>query len=168
MAMSAAGRVGDDSRAPKDAHQCPRCPHDVSGGAQQGSPDVFINGKAALRVGDAGKHATCCGPNTWTAATGAAAVYFNGKKVHRLGDAVQHCGGKGKLVQGSGDVFIGDVVSVPGNSTGESKGLASTSLSDIIQSGGKVSPLNPAGFSIQLPLKGWVLGVLAGVRALAG
>jgi uncharacterized Zn-binding protein involved in type VI secretion len=36
----------------------------------EGSPDVFVNQRAALRVGDAGVHAACCGPNTWVAIEG--------------------------------------------------------------------------------------------------
>jgi uncharacterized Zn-binding protein involved in type VI secretion len=102
------GRVGDKSQVPADGHGCPSCPHPCIGPATGGSPDVFVNGKPALRVGDPGVHAACCGPNTWTAAKGAPAVYFNGKKAHRLGDAVNHCGGNGKLVEGSPNVYVGD------------------------------------------------------------
>ena len=162
--MKAAGRVGDKAKNPSDSHGCPKCSHVVEGPATSGSGDVFINGKPALRVGDKGKHSSCCGANSWTAKGGAPAVYFNGKKVHRLGDAVSHCGGKGKLIQGSGDVFIGDVVSGGG---GQSKPKGSVSLSSVLGSGGSISGLSPKGFSIQLPLNKWVIGVLAGLGALA-
>ncbi len=108
--MPEAGRVGDKSHVPADSHGCKACPHSAEGPATAGSSNVFINNKAALRVGDTGKHASCCGPNSWTAAAGAPAVFFNGIAVHRKGDAVSHCGGKGKLVGGSPDVFIGNEV----------------------------------------------------------
>src|SRR5262249_9152470 len=94
------------------------CPHSAQGGATTGSGDVFINGLPALRVGDAGEHAGCCGSNTWKAKTGAPSVFFNGRPAHRKGDAVRHCGGNGSLCEGSPDVFIGDVVAAPGGEQG--------------------------------------------------
>jgi hypothetical protein len=72
---------------------------------------VFVNGRAALRVGDPGVHAACCGPNTWKAAKGSATVFVNGKAFHRLGDMTTHCGGVGKLVEGSPNVIVGDLTS---------------------------------------------------------
>jgi uncharacterized Zn-binding protein involved in type VI secretion len=66
-----------------------------------------VNGKAALRVGDPGQHAACCGPNTWTAASGSATVKINGLAAHRKGDRDQHCGGIGQMVEGSSDVITG-------------------------------------------------------------
>ncbi|MDB4932287.1 MAG: hypothetical protein JWM10_4771 [Myxococcaceae bacterium] len=107
--MPEAGRKGDDARCPADSHGCPACPHDVTGPAVEGSPDVEINGRDALRVGDRGTHAACCGPNQWQAVGGAPAVFINGQKAHRVGDGVAHCGGDGKLASGSGDVIIGDL-----------------------------------------------------------
>jgi uncharacterized Zn-binding protein involved in type VI secretion len=111
--MPPAGRVGDQARNPLDTHTCQKCPHDVIGPAIDGSPNVEINGKLALRVGDPGTHALCCGPNNWRAFEGAATVEINGLPAHRLGDMTQHCGGMGKLVEGSPDVDIGDVPYVP-------------------------------------------------------
>lgn len=72
-----------------------------------GSPDVFINGRPAVRVGDPGIHAACCGPNTWTAAKGSSTVFINGRPAHRLGDTDTHCGGVGQMIEGSPDVDIG-------------------------------------------------------------
>jgi uncharacterized Zn-binding protein involved in type VI secretion len=60
-----------------------------------------------LRVGDAGVHAACCGPNQWAALTGSGTVHINGKPAHRKGDDVRACGGMGKLVEGSGNVNVG-------------------------------------------------------------
>ena len=48
--MPAAARVGDLARNPSDSHGNDCCPHDVIGAAVQGSPNVFIEGRAALRV----------------------------------------------------------------------------------------------------------------------
>lgn len=106
--MPAAGRLGDKSQVPADSHGCPGCPHPSVGPAVSGSGNVNINGRPALRVGDQGIHAACCGPNTWEAVQGARGVFINGKAAHRLGDADRHCGGTGKLIEGSPNVFIGD------------------------------------------------------------
>lgn len=106
--MPAQGRLGDKSQAPADGHGCPACPHPVIGPAVQGSPNVFVNSRPAVRVGDMGIHAACCGPNMWKAVEGSATVFFNGKPAHRMGDKDQHCGGSGKLINGSSNVYVGD------------------------------------------------------------
>jgi len=105
--MPGIGRLGDLSNAPADAHGCPGCPHPVVGPAIVGSPDVLVNHLPALRLGDQGVHAACCGPNMWTAVSGSATVMINGQPAHRLGDQDQHCGGPGQLIQGSPDVVAG-------------------------------------------------------------
>ncbi len=106
--MPEAGRFGDNAHCPADAHGCPKCPHDVTGPATSGSPDVQINGMAALRKYDRGMHGACCGENAWEAIAGAPGVFINGRPAHRKGDAVEHCGGNGALAQGSGNVIIAD------------------------------------------------------------
>ncbi len=78
------------------------------GPAVTGSPDVQVNTRPALRVGDAGVHAHCCNTNTWVAVEGSASVFINNVPAHRLGDLDEHCGGPGFMVQGSGDVKVGD------------------------------------------------------------
>lgn len=108
--MAEAGRLGDRAHAAADAHGCSACAHTVTGPAIAGSPDVYIDCKPALRVGDPGVHSSCCGSNAWTAAGGASTVFINGQPAHRLGDATQHCGGSGHLIEGSPDVFIGDQI----------------------------------------------------------
>ncbi len=105
--MPPQGRLGDKSNVPADAHGCPACPHPAVGPAIVGSPDVMVNYRPALRVGDIGIHAACCGPNTWTAVKGSGTVFINGKPAHRLGDDDIHCGGKGQLIEGSNDVITG-------------------------------------------------------------
>jgi uncharacterized Zn-binding protein involved in type VI secretion len=88
-------------------HGCPACPHPAIGPAIQGSPDVHVNGRPVVRVGDKGVHAACCGGNMWTAAAGSATVMVNNKPAHRQGDACTHCGGVGKMVEGSENVVTG-------------------------------------------------------------
>lgn len=105
--MPPQGRLGDISVVPKDAHNCPGCPHACVGPAVMGSPDVMVNGRPALRVGDMGIHAACCSSNTWTAKQGSTTVAINGKPAHRLSDMDDHCGGTGMLVMGSPDVIVG-------------------------------------------------------------
>ncbi len=105
--MPPQGRLGDKSNAPADAHGCPACPHPVIGPAIIGSPNVLVNHRPALRVGDTGIHTACCGPNTWIATKGSGSVFINGKPAHRLGDTDQHCGGVGQLIEGSNNVITG-------------------------------------------------------------
>jgi uncharacterized Zn-binding protein involved in type VI secretion len=106
--MPGQARLGDKSQVPADAHGCPACPHPAVGPAIIGSPDVNCNGRPALRVGDKGVHAACCGPNMWTATKGSSTVFINNMAAHRLGDDDQHCGGKGQMIEGSTNVIVGD------------------------------------------------------------
>jgi len=105
--MPPQGRLGDKSLCQADSHGCPACPHVVVGPAFQGSPNVQVNYRPALRVGDMGLHAPCCGPNVWTASEGSSTVLINNKAAHRQGDGDDHCGGDGKLIEGSPDVIVG-------------------------------------------------------------
>jgi uncharacterized Zn-binding protein involved in type VI secretion len=109
--MPAQGRLGDKGQVPADAHGCPACPHPAIGPAIQGSPNVNVNSRPALRVKDIGIHAACCGPNMWTAQQGSQTVFINGRAAHRMNDMQVHCGGTGRLVEGSGNVFVGDATS---------------------------------------------------------
>ncbi len=105
--MPPQARVGDKSNVPVDAHGCTACPHDCTGPAIQGSPNVNVNKLPAVRVGDMGVHMACCGPNTWTAAAGSATVMINNQAAHRLGDQDTHCGGPGQMIEGSDNVITG-------------------------------------------------------------
>ena len=100
-------RLMDLSNVPADAHSCPACPHPCVGPAIEGSPDVNVNGLPALRVGDHGVHAACCGANTWTAQQGSQTVFINNKAAHRLNDSDTHCGGSGQMITGSTNVMTG-------------------------------------------------------------
>ncbi len=105
--MSNAARQGDNSHCPLDSHGKICCPHNVKGPAINGSSNVLINGQKALRLGDTGEHSMCCGSNTWECTSGSDTVFINGKPAVRLGDPTTHCGGTGKIVEGSTNVFIG-------------------------------------------------------------
>lgn len=105
--MAGLGRVGDIGQTPSDAHGHPCCPHVASGAATHGSSDVFVEDRAALRLGDGGTQ-RCCGAATWRAATGAKGVFINDLPVHRAGDQTLHCGGHGILSGGSATVLIGN------------------------------------------------------------
>jgi uncharacterized Zn-binding protein involved in type VI secretion len=102
------GRVGDRARAPEDSHGGLCCDHDVIGPATTGSADVLVGDAPALRVGDQGVHDGCCDDGTWVAVGGSASVLVNDRPAHGVGDATRHCGGDGALVEGAGDVLVGD------------------------------------------------------------
>src|ERR1044071_375497 len=112
--MPGQGRLGDKAQVPIDAHGCPACPHPGTGPAFQGSPDVFVNRRPALRVNDPGIHAACCGPNTWQAQRGCETVFINGQGAFRLLDPSKHCGGQGQLIEGSPNVIVGNMSNAPG------------------------------------------------------
>lgn len=105
--MPEQARLGDMSNVPADAHGCPGCPHNCTGPAIQGSPNVFVNNLPAVRVTDMGIHAACCGPNMWEAQSGSATVFINSLKAHRKNDIDRHCGGIGMMKQGSTNVITG-------------------------------------------------------------
>ena len=105
--MPPQGRLADNSNVGAYGHGCPACPHNCTGPAIMGSPNVKVNGLPALRVNDMGIHAACCGPNMWVAAAGSGTVFINGLAAHRKDDADTHCGGNGKLIVGSPDVITG-------------------------------------------------------------
>jgi uncharacterized Zn-binding protein involved in type VI secretion len=75
--------------------------------ATEGSPNVFINGKRALRVGDhfAAHGCPVCGKPVHgrALADGSPEVYIDGRRAGRIGDPID-CGGR--IVTGSDNVFI--------------------------------------------------------------
>lgn len=102
-AISPAGFAaqGDLAQVPADAHGCPACPHPAIGPITTGSPNVFVNGRPAARVGDIGIHAACCGPNRYEIVGGDSQVLINGRAAARKGSATKHCGGMGQIVSGA-------------------------------------------------------------------
>lgn len=106
--MGGACRLGDRAKVPLDNHGCPACPHpNAQGPAITASANVRINGAPALREGDVGIHATCCATNTWKVTKGSGKVIVNGQPMVREGDPTEHCGGKGKMIEASGNVVDG-------------------------------------------------------------
>jgi uncharacterized Zn-binding protein involved in type VI secretion len=91
-------RVGSLAHCPADVHNCQGCPHHVTGPVISGSPTVSINGKPAARKGDPGRHAWCCGPNTFVIGAGDPEVLIDGNPAARIGDRTNHCGGVGQLI----------------------------------------------------------------------
>lgn len=75
--------------------------------SSEGSGDVFANGIAVHRQGDAWQPHTCPAiPETHAGAlaSGSATVFVNGRQIGRIGDPV-NCGSS--VAAGSGDVFAG-------------------------------------------------------------
>ena len=71
-----------------------------------GSPNVYVNGRRAGRLGDSYVTHGCEDhlPHVGAIATGSATVFINNKKAARIGDGVS-CGGA--CMEGSPNVFIG-------------------------------------------------------------
>ncbi|MCG7622490.1 PAAR domain-containing protein [Epibacterium sp. Ofav1-8] len=95
--IPAAGRLGDTGSEHDGFPQTP---------AIEGSDNVGISGKPALREGDAfashskPKHP----PHGRALAVGSGGVFINGKPAGRVGDAIDCCGA---VESGSADVSIG-------------------------------------------------------------
>jgi uncharacterized Zn-binding protein involved in type VI secretion len=69
------------------------------------SPNVFINGKGAIRKGDAfAIHCVGSSCHGGAAKKGSGTVFINGQDAMRIGDPID-CGSF--IAQGSGNVFIG-------------------------------------------------------------
>ena len=104
--MPGAVRLGDIALVVGDAHACSICPHVASGPAIDGSNDVFINSKNAVRKEDRGMHAVCCGNNTYIANEGSDNVFVNGKPLVRMFDQSKHCDkAKGMFITASPTVW---------------------------------------------------------------
>lgn len=94
--MSGALRTGDNSKGPQ-----------AQSAADRGSPNVIINGRAAVRFGDGG--------STWQLIGGARGVFINGRLAGREGDPTRHTDGDGIALSGSPNVEICNNVSVSGS-----------------------------------------------------
>lgn len=105
--MPPQSRVGDNALVPADSHGLKCCPHSCVGPGMVGSGDVVVEGSSALRIGDPGVHAACCGGNKWVVASGSTTVTINDIAAARLGDMTAHCGGVGSLITGAGTLIVG-------------------------------------------------------------
>lgn len=74
----------------------------------QGSPDVFVNGRAVSRQGDLNTThklpGVPCPSHAAPIASGSSTVFVNGRGIGRVGDAISGCT---SVAQGSPDVFAG-------------------------------------------------------------
>ena len=106
--MPGACRVGDLCAGNCDIGALD-CPHTYNGGTCDfGSPSVFINGKAAVRIGDTGA-TNCQHSGNFSSVEGSSTVFINGKKAARIGDGItcNSCGQSGEHTTGSSTVYIG-------------------------------------------------------------
>ncbi|KPF44327.1 PAAR domain-containing protein [Rhizobium sp. AAP43] len=98
--MPPAHRQGDIG----SGHACHFPPSPATGG----SPDVYVNGRPLMRVGDSFAAHACEvgheGPHGRALAAGSATAFVNGRPAGRIGDAID-CGGAAET--GSEDVVIG-------------------------------------------------------------
>jgi uncharacterized Zn-binding protein involved in type VI secretion len=107
-------RLGDKARIDVDTHGGPCCPHAAIGPAISASSNVLVNGIPALRLGDIGMAAPCCGSSIWKVVQASGGVFINGSAMVRKGDIVQSCGGIGKMIEASGTVTDNSAVLIGG------------------------------------------------------
>lgn len=107
-----------------DMHTCPESdgpvPH-VGGPIIAGSPNVFIGGLPAARVGDP---LTCVGPPD-VIAMGSTSVLINGRPAARMGDQTAH---GGVIVGGLMTVLIGTAAGAASESGGGGGGVTPPAL----------------------------------------
>lgn len=105
--MSNATRIGDNTSGSCDVG-CDFCPHGRTGTNSSGSSNVFINRKAAHRLGDS-ISISCPHGGFGKSTGGSRSVFINGKAATRTGDATVciACGEGGSHTNGSNNVFIG-------------------------------------------------------------
>jgi uncharacterized Zn-binding protein involved in type VI secretion len=120
--MPAAHRKGDIG----SGHACHFPPTPAIGG----SPDVFVNKRPLMRVGDSYiPHPCAVGhapPHPRNLAKGSASVFVNGIPAGRKGDAI-NCGGEAQTA--SSNVYIGDDGGFAGAGKAAcQKGMASSSM----------------------------------------
>jgi uncharacterized Zn-binding protein involved in type VI secretion len=106
-------------------HAC----HFPPSAANGGSPDVYVNGKPLMRVGDSYVEHACdaghAGPHGRALAEGSATVFINGKPAGRIGDAID-CGGAAQT--GSSNVHIGDKGGKPTSCQASMSGASAPSM----------------------------------------
>jgi len=111
-----AARLGDSTKGSFTASWCshptktgkkhPGGP--VSGTIKSGSPNVFVNGKPAARVGDTVYETCSCRNGNGKISQGSSTVFVNGKPKARLSDKVnEHTDRDGKITSSSNNVFVG-------------------------------------------------------------
>ncbi len=110
-----------------DMHTCPEAtpePH-VGGPVISGSPNVFINGLPAARMGDP---LTCVGPPD-VIAKGSTGVFINGLPAARMGDLTAH---GGVIIGGSPNVIIGEIGAPSPGNAGIGGVMAGLTISEVV------------------------------------
>lgn len=84
-------------------------PHCSGMARSEGSPNVYVNGRAVSRQGDLNTvhlkpSGSDCDPHAAPITTGSASVYINNKGCGRIGDAITGCTA---VSEGSPNVFAG-------------------------------------------------------------
>lgn len=105
--MARAARVSDRTSGTCDVGlDC--CPHGRVGRCSRGSPNVFINGRAAHRLGDS-IAISCPHGGSGVSTSASRSVYINGIRACRIGDSTVcvACGMGGAIVSASPNVYIG-------------------------------------------------------------
>ena len=129
--------VGSMAFCPADVHIGPYGPMQVIGPILQGSPNVFINGLPASRVGDIGMHTICIGPNSFTVSSGDNEVLIDGKPAAMFESSqTQHCGGTGHILGAHQNFFVNTNADVTLNSK-QINGAINLSKDDEIKTGSK-------------------------------
>lgn len=122
--MQRAARVGDSTKGGYTSSHCPHPRYNshghyigkrhpggtVNGTVKSGSPNVFINGSPAARVGDKVSEKTSpnCTSGTGVIVSGSKKVFINGKPAARMSDSInEHTDRGGTITGGSSNVFIG-------------------------------------------------------------
>ena len=103
MVRGIARSIIDRNMCILDAHS----PALVTGKIINGSRNVLVNLKGAVRVGDSFFHSACDGSNQFSCIQGSKSVMVNLKPVVRMGDKTLHCGGVGNWIIGSDNVTAG-------------------------------------------------------------
>lgn len=105
--MPSSVRVGDTTIG-YGSHGAPECPHTIYGRFIEGSSNVFVNNRKAVRAPlDRTIHSCPHCPNGM-AIKGSPTIFINGYSAHRRGDRVTEFCGTGQSIKGSPDVFEDD------------------------------------------------------------
>ena len=111
--FSRAARLGDSEKGIcsipiySHTHSCPHRRNGIFDGG--GSPNVFFEGVAAIRLNDGG-NCNCPHSGTFKASEGSSSVFINGRAAVRIKDMTtcNLCQKEGYVTNGASTVFIGD------------------------------------------------------------
>ena len=106
--MALATVIGNTTFGICDVGEEDCCPHDRTGTNEEGSGDVFIEGKPVHRQGDGGS-IMCPHGGFFKSTSASGSVFVNGRGVTRIGDGTTcvGCGQPGNHADGCATVFVG-------------------------------------------------------------